>query len=68
MTSRDAQTFAADWIGAWNSRDLNRILSHYSAEIIFLSRMRRNASATAVSSGKQPFEPIGAWVLLINPI
>jgi len=37
MTSRDAQTFAADWIDAWNSHDLDRILSHYSAEIIFLS-------------------------------
>src|SRR5882757_6028070 len=25
-----AQKFAADWIAAWNSHDLNRILEHYS--------------------------------------
>lgn len=27
-----AQTFAAEWIAAWNSHDLSRILRHYSAD------------------------------------
>ena len=27
-----ASEFAADWIAAWNSHDLNRILGHYSED------------------------------------
>src|SRR5262249_8030127 len=33
----DAQAFAAEWIAAWNSHDLERVLSHYSTDIVFLS-------------------------------
>jgi hypothetical protein len=29
--------FAQAWIAAWNTRDLEAILSHYSADIVFLS-------------------------------
>ncbi|MBX3235834.1 MAG: nuclear transport factor 2 family protein [Nitrospiraceae bacterium] len=27
-----AESFAQDWIAAWNSRDLDRVLSHYADE------------------------------------
>ena len=27
-----AESFAADWIDSWNSRDLSRILSHYAED------------------------------------
>lgn len=37
MTQDDAHAFAADWIAAWNSHDLPRILSHYAEGIEFLS-------------------------------
>lgn len=31
MIEKDfAEEFARDWIESWNSRDLDRILSHYS--------------------------------------
>ncbi|GAM10899.1 snoaL-like domain protein [Geobacter sp. OR-1] len=30
ITTAFAEHFAADWIDAWNSRDLERVLSHYS--------------------------------------
>jgi len=30
MTNDFAQRFAAEWIEAWNSHDLNKILSHYA--------------------------------------
>lgn len=30
ITPESAQTFAAEWIGAWNSHDLERVLSHYA--------------------------------------
>jgi len=33
----DERRFAQDWVDAWNARDLERILSHYAAEIVFLS-------------------------------
>ena len=37
LTPASAAGFARDWIDAWNSRGLERILSHYSAEIDFAS-------------------------------
>jgi ketosteroid isomerase-like protein len=37
MTSKEAQAFADEWIAAWNSHDLERVLSHYAPEIVFLS-------------------------------
>jgi ketosteroid isomerase-like protein len=32
-----AKEFAKDWIDAWNSHDLERILSHYSADVVLVS-------------------------------
>lgn len=32
-----AEAFARDWIDAFNARDLNRILRHYSAEVELIS-------------------------------
>jgi hypothetical protein len=37
MTIDEARAFAAEWIAAWNSHDLDRVLSHYAANIVFLS-------------------------------
>ena len=37
MTNEEAQAFADEWIAAWNSHDLDRVLSHYAPEIVFLS-------------------------------
>jgi len=33
----DPTAFAEDWIASWNSHDLDRILVHYAADIVFLS-------------------------------
>jgi hypothetical protein len=30
-------TFAADWIAAWNRHDLDAILSHYADDVVFTS-------------------------------
>jgi ketosteroid isomerase-like protein len=32
-----ARAFAAEWISAWNAHDLDRILSHYATDVVFLS-------------------------------
>jgi len=37
MSQVDAEAFAAEWIAAWNSHDLERIVSHYTDDIVFLS-------------------------------
>jgi len=36
--SVDYDAFAREWEAAWNSHDLDRILSHYSSDICFRSR------------------------------
>jgi hypothetical protein len=33
----DAKEFAKDWIDAWNSHDLDRILSHYASDVVLVS-------------------------------
>jgi hypothetical protein len=32
ITTEQARDFAQEWIAAWNSHDLDRILGHYSAQ------------------------------------
>lgn len=33
MTEAEAQEFALEWIAAWNSHDLERILAHYAEDV-----------------------------------
>jgi hypothetical protein len=37
MQQAAADTFAAEWIAAWNSHDLERILSHYADDVVVAS-------------------------------
>jgi len=37
LTESAVRQFAADWLHAWNSHDLDAILSHYAPEIILTS-------------------------------
>jgi hypothetical protein len=37
MDSAFAQRFAAEWLDAWNARDLERILRHFSDDVVFSS-------------------------------
>jgi ketosteroid isomerase-like protein len=37
MTVDEARAFSAEWIAAWNSHDLDRILSHFAPDIVLLS-------------------------------
>jgi len=45
---RTAHAFAADWIAAWNAHDIERILGHYSGEIVFHSPL----AAKRVGTGR----------------
>ena len=37
ISKETAQRIARDWIDSWNSHDIDRIISHYSEDIIFSS-------------------------------
>jgi ketosteroid isomerase-like protein len=37
MTETEARTFAEHWITAWNTHDLEAILSHYAPEVVLTS-------------------------------
>jgi len=37
LTKGDAERFAHEWIAAWNSHDLDRILAHYADDFEFAS-------------------------------
>lgn len=37
MTQQQADEFAKQWIEAWNSHDLDRIMTHYAEDIEFYS-------------------------------
>ncbi|HEX4772911.1 MAG TPA: nuclear transport factor 2 family protein [Bryobacteraceae bacterium] len=36
-TASEAKTFAQEWIEAWNSHDLDAILSHYDSGVVLIS-------------------------------
>ncbi len=46
----DPHTFAAQWIAAWNSHDLERILGHYSDDVEITTPMIRMALGTDTDS------------------
>src|ERR1700679_1539643 len=50
----DAKEFAKDWIDAWNSHDLDRILSHYASDVVLISpaAARLTGNATGTVRGK----------------
>ena len=37
LTESTVRQFADDWVRAWNSRDLDAIMSHYAPEIVLTS-------------------------------
>jgi ketosteroid isomerase-like protein len=40
----DAQTFAREWVKAWNDHDLEAILAHYADDVVFHSPRFEKAS------------------------
>lgn len=37
LETNHAERFASDWLGAWNSHDLDRILGHYTDDVEYHS-------------------------------
>jgi ketosteroid isomerase-like protein len=37
LTDKEAQEFARHWVEAWNSHNLDEIMSHYAADVVLVS-------------------------------
>ena len=63
MTREAALAFAHDWIDAWNSHDLDRILAHYSEDFEMRSPLiqERMNEPSGVLRGKVSVRPY--WAL-----
>lgn len=64
-----ATRFAAEWIAAWNSHDLERILAHYTDDFVMRSPLiaERGFAATGVLAGKAAIAPYWAVGLAARP-
>ncbi|MGH2609606.1 MAG: nuclear transport factor 2 family protein, partial [Tepidiformaceae bacterium] len=56
MRDLDPNTFAREWISAWNRRDLPSILAHYAADVRFVSPTAARVTGNAVVVGKAALE------------
>ena len=54
LQSRFAREFAQEWVEAWNSHDLQRILSHYDDDVVIVSPVALNLlnNGSGVVQGK----------------
>jgi ketosteroid isomerase-like protein len=56
MTYESMMTFAEAWIAAWNRRDVEAVLTHYSEEAQFVSPVARNLVGRQILRNKKELE------------
>jgi len=54
MTYQSMMSFAESWIAAWNRRDVEAVLAHYSAQ--FVSPVARNLVGRLILRNKKELE------------
>ena len=59
--------FVCAWQAAWNSRDLERILPHYSADIVFRSRKALDLVGSGTVRGRAALEVYWSMALARQP-
>lgn len=64
MTGRD---FAADWQAGWNSHDLDRILKHYTEDVVFRSRKAVALTGSGVVEGRDSLRTYWGAALARQP-
>ena len=52
MTHGEAETFAREWIAAWNAKDVEGVLSHFAEDVRFTSPKAVQRVGTATVTGK----------------
>ena len=53
MTREEARGFAEAWAAAWNARDVERVLSHFAADVSFTSPTALAVAGTGTVLGKE---------------
>src|SRR5262249_59138764 len=53
MTYESMMTFAENWVAAWNRRDVDAVLAHFSDEAQFVSPVARNLVGRSVLRNKK---------------
>lgn len=53
MTRDDARRFAKEWADAWNTRDVERVLSHFADRVAFTSPTALAVAGTGTVRGKE---------------
>ena len=56
MTYESMMTFAESWIAAWNRRDVEAVLAHYSEDAQFVSPVARNLIGRSILRNKKELE------------
>lgn len=64
-----AEKFSKDWIAAWNSHDINRVLSHYTDDFEMTSPVIRKLTnePTGMLKGKDTLRDHWSRALASNP-
>lgn len=67
MSGVDFQQFAHDWEAGWNSHDLDRILAHYSEDVVFHSRKAQSLAGSGRVEGRRALRAYWAAALAAQP-
>ena len=67
VTTQDPHAFAAEWIEAWNTHDLERILAHYDAGVVFLSPLAKQRTGHGRVEGIEALRAYWAAGLAAQP-
>jgi hypothetical protein len=67
LTTDRAAHFAAEWIAAWNSHDLDRILAHWVDDCVFTSPIAARLVGDPVVRGKAALRAYWERGLAVNP-
>ena len=62
-----AEDFAAHWIGAWNSHDIEAILSHYGEDVVFLSPVAAQRTGNGRVIGREALRSYWSAGLTAQP-
>ena len=53
ISQESAEGFAKDWLDAWNSHHLDRILTHYAEDAVILSPIAAEVTGSSEVRGKE---------------
>jgi hypothetical protein len=62
-----AEDFAAHWISAWNSHDIEAILSHYGDDVVFLSPVAAQRTGNGRVIGREALRSYWSAGLTAQP-